>query len=415
MHFVLTNMLMLSTVFFLTLISIYMLILNDLQKQQVLKLENIHADTQRYYKTIDYENTLQVINDKNQKLNEFGIVVDDSGHCLFESSFGLISKEDINKVILSTDDSLQGYIYLNNQKLKFSKKIIETKVSIDNQNDITESIYQYAFLDVSNFTKDLRSLLTIFISVGILSLSILLCISVFLAKKAIEPIERSYQQQKQFIQDISHELKTPLASIKANLAVVLSNDNSLVASQKKWLDHIGFESQRMNRLIHELLELTKIEQRNRKIELTKINLSEMLRHTLIGFETLFFEKGISLNVDVIDDIYIKGNLDMVNQVLSILLDNAVKYTNNNGLVNITIKNTKRQISLIIQNTGKGIEPEDIDKIFDRFYRGDKARKHDGGYGLGLAIASTLMKQMNGKIEVTSIPQDKTTFTISWPN
>ena len=220
-------------------------------------------------------------------------------------------------------------------------------------------------------------------------------------------------REKQFVQDASHELKTPLASIRANLEALQANQHETIQSQEKWLDHIAHETRRMSKLVTELLELARADQTEQAVKLEPICLSNLLERTLLSVETMLYEKEISLQQQIEADISVNGNQDKAEQVLQILLDNACKYTNPGGTVAVCFQRQRKYAVLTVSNTGTGIPPEHIDKIFDRFYRVDDARKHNGSYGLGLPIAKSLVEQMGATLSVCSVPDQKTTFTVCW--
>ena len=287
------------------------------------------------------------------------------------------------------------------------------KVNSAEENTDIEQFSQIAFLDISASNRSLLELLAAFAGVGVLTLLAVLGISILFAKKAVAPIEQSYRKQKQFIQDASHELKTPLASIRVNLEALQANKQETIQSQEKWLDHISYETKRMGKLVTELLELARADQTELVLKREPICLSKLLERSLLSAEPVLYEKGISLQQKIEADISVGGNCDKAEQVIAILLDNACKYTDPGGSVAVRLQRQKKYALLTISNTGEGISPEHIDKIFDRFYRVDDSRKHTGSYGLGLPIAKSLVEQMGGTLSVRSVPQQETTFTIRW--
>lgn len=139
----------------------------------------------------------------------------------------------------------------------------------------------------------------------------------------------------------------------------------------------------------------------------------MLERILLSVETMLYEKEVSLEQQIETDISVDGNLDKTEQVIQILLDNACKYTNTGGTIEVCLRRQRKYAVLVVSNTGEGIAPEHMDKIFDRFYRADESRKHNGSYGLGLPIAKALVEQMGATLSVSSVPHQKTTFSIRW--
>ena len=267
-----------------------------------------------------------------------------------------------------------------------------------------------------SFQQDmLWSLLRIFIGVGSLSLVVLFFISIYFTNKAINPLEETFKKQKQFIADASHELRTPLTIIKTNVSLLRENELETIQSQKKWINYIDSQASRMSTLINEMLSLANLDANRKKEERININLSKMLSDTLLVFEVVIFEKGLILEEDIVNDIFINGEKDQIKKLISILMDNAIKYTNDNGKILVYLKAERNKAKLIIKNTGEGIKKEHLEKIFERFYRVDDSRdRGTGGYGLGLSIAKAIVDDHKGKIHAESIINNETSFIVELP-
>lgn len=262
----------------------------------------------------------------------------------------------------------------------------------------------------------LNNLLKVFISIGSISLIFLLLISIYLTNKTIKPIKETFEKQKQFIADASHELKTPLAIIRTNNSLVLSNKNLTVESQSKWLNYINNQIERMSELIDEMLSLAKLDANKGYDEFVVFNLSKLLNNILLTFEAVIFENKIELESNIEEDISIKGDKESIKKVFTILLDNAIKYTNQSGKIDVELKQEKNKIKIKVKNSGEGINRKDINKIFERFYRVDTSRaRESGGYGLGLSIAKSIVESHNGKIYAESNVGKDTTFIIELNN
>ena len=267
-----------------------------------------------------------------------------------------------------------------------------------------------------SFQQDmLWSLLKIFIGVGSLSLVILFFISIYFTNKAINPLEETFKKQKQFIADASHELRTPLTIIKTNVSILKENELDTIHSQKKWINYIDSQASRMSTLVNEMLSLANLDANRSKQEKININLSNLVTDSLLVFEVVIFEKGLVLEEGVGDNIFIKGEQDQIKKLISILMDNAIKYTNKNGKISVSLISEKNKAKLVIKNTGEGIGNEHLDKIFERFYRVDDSRdRGTGGYGLGLSIAKAIVDDHKGKIYAESIINNETSFIIELP-
>lgn len=235
---------------------------------------------------------------------------------------------------------------------------------------------------------------------------IILLVSKRLTLWIIKPVKESFEKQKQFVADASHELKTPLAVIMASSDALEKEPN-----ESKWLDNIKSESERMNKLIASLLDLAQSDDYKDKLELEEINLSKSVESALLPFEGVMFEKGLTLDYDVDVDVKIKADTEKVKQLVGIIVDNAISHSYKNGKVFVSLKKSEQTVALQITNTGAPIAPGDEEKIFERFYRSDKSRNRDDNrYGLGLAIAKNIVLALGGKISAES-HGDKTTFTV----
>ena len=216
-----------------------------------------------------------------------------------------------------------------------------------------------------------------------------------LTKWLTKPVINLFDKQKQFIVDASHELKTPLSVIMAS-AEALEED----PKEKKWLNNIKTEAERMNKLVIDLLDLAKSENINDKQNYSINNLSKIIEKTSLTFESLVYENKLELETNIEDDIMYKCNSDKIKQLLGILLDNAIKHSNDNSKIFVNLYKNKNNITLEVKNRGKEIPKEDQEKIFDRFYRADESRnRNNGGSGIGLSLVRAIMNNYNSKYGV----------------
>jgi len=270
------------------------------------------------------------------------------------------------------------------------------------------------FLDVTAQNRILTNLIYAFLIVASLMFVFIFLISRTFANKAIKPVEEAFYKQKQFIADASHELKTPLTVINTNVDVLLSNKDENVEKQSKWLYYIKSEVDKMSKLINDLLYLARLDD-SRDVIYSVFDLSKVVEDVIMKMEALIFENNISLHYDVEPGMTVYGNKEQMEQVTMILLDNAIKYCGSNRKIDIFLKKSNKNAVLSVTNTGEGIPPECIERIFDRFYRGDKSRaRSSGGHGLGLSIAKTIVEQHKGKIYAKSEVNKYTTFYVELP-
>lgn len=234
------------------------------------------------------------------------------------------------------------------------------------------------------------------IVIGIAGIIIICIVAKKLAKIIVKPVEESFEKQKQFVSDASHELKTPLAVIEANADVLQDK-----VGESKWLSYIKNEVHSMNKLVNDLLTLSKMEYTN-NMNIQKFDISKEIEMSVAVFESMIYEKKIKLETNIDKDINFNGDREDIKHIISILLDNAIKHTDNNGIMIVNTQKEKNGIKIEIQNQGNPIPEDEKEKIFERFYRVDKARnRNEKRYGLGLSIAKGIVGKYNGTIIANS--------------
>ena len=243
-------------------------------------------------------------------------------------------------------------------------------------------------------------------------LLIFLLLSYFMANVAIKPVKEAWEGQKRFIADASHDMKTPLTVILANTEIIKSLGSNAEESEK-WLLSTKSEAERMRRLVDSMLELSSTEVSDEKIVLCETNLSEISERTVLQMEAIAFEKNTVIESNIAKNISIKGNEDKLSRLLHILIDNGIKYSMPNSRLLVTLEREKRFARLSVTNEGSYINEDDIPRLFERFYRGDKARS-GGGFGLGLAIAKNITESMGGTITAENRENVGAVFTASFP-
>ena len=294
-------------------------------------------------------------------------------------------------------------------------KISPVEVTRTTNGQITQTefpdIYQILFLDITDMLKNLNDLLFTFLFVGIGMLIVIFLISIFYANRSIRPISESWAKQKQFIADASHELKTPLTTIMTNCDVLEANENETIKSQREWLGYIKVGADRMNKLVNSLLTLARVEGLNLQTSKQSFDMAALVCDVMQSMEAATITKKLNIDrkIEFVGDIY--GYEDSVRQVFTILYENAVKYVNEGGNINVSVRRTKKGVSCTVKNTGKGIPAKDLPYVFDRFYRSDTARSNEeNSYGLGLSIAKSIAGQIGGKITAKSVENEWTEFT-----
>lgn len=247
--------------------------------------------------------------------------------------------------------------------------------------------------------------------VGVCALAAFGGISALLAQMSLRPVARAWQQQRQFVADASHELKTPLTVIMANADLMANHPQADAAKQRQWLDGIRDESERMRQLVEDMLFLARADAL-RKPDFAPVDLSTTVEGEALSFDSVAYERGVTLETDVAPGLTVQGDAKQLTQLTAILLDNACKYAGVGGQAGLQLRRRKNTAVLKVANTGATLTKDELDHLFERFYRTDAARTR-GGYGLGLAIAQSIVKTHRGRITADS-RDGKTTFTVTLP-
>ncbi len=302
--------------------------------------------------------------------------------------------KDVAQKIINTNQKSTTYIgnlYFNKYSYKYSPNNFLT---ITDNEDITNR------LKTSLWTS-----LLIFIFAEI----IIIAISKILSNWLIKPVLLSFNNQRQFIANASHELKTPLSIIIACSETLEENPD-----ESKWREIIKSEANRMSKLITNLLDLAKIENPTSKELYTITNLSKLIEKSILPFESLAYEKKITLDYTLEENIFFLCHADEITKLISILIDNALNHSPKKCPITVTLKTSKNNIIITVSNKGTPIPKDEEEKIFERFYRLDKSRNRtDNHYGLGLAIAKSIVLKHHGTISASST-NEITTFKVIFP-
>lgn len=264
------------------------------------------------------------------------------------------------------------------------------------------------FLEVNDkiMAEHITTALVISLIIGLGVEVLIVYISRVIAKRISEPVEEAFAKQKQFVSDASHELKTPLAIIQASAESLENNPN-----KQKYLENIKSETVKMTSLVNGLLELSRTDGASLKMVLKEANLSKLIEKKALSFESLIFENKMTLEAKIESGIILNCDQDKIKELLSILLDNAIKYGEPKSVIKVELSKNKTEVFLSVTNKGKEIPLEEREKIFERFYRVDKSRnRKSGSFGLGLSIAKNIVENHHGNISV-SCEKGYTTFKV----
>ena len=327
----------------------------------------------------------------------------------------------IYTILLDSNGNYNGVInHTNNDEFdeEYIKDVANNIISNHKDNfyigNLYTSKYSYVFtqnstlvvMDNTKINNDLVKELVSNVLLFLLCEAAIFGFTYLITKWIITPVSKSFEKQKTFVADASHELKTPLS------VMVASADAYFNDKDDKWVKNMKNESERMIKLVTELLDLAKIEQ-EQDILMEQNNLSDIIESSILTFESLFYDNKIKLKYDITQNIEMLCNENLIIELMSILIDNAIKHCTEKGKVFVNLSKSNKQIILEVKNTGLPIKKEDEEKIFERFYKVDTSRNRDSNnYGLGLAIAKNIVTRHNGEISAYSM-DGYTTFKVVW--
>ena len=399
--FVAINMFLVAIVFFMTFYLIYTFHSSNLEAQSLRELDNVVNMSVADF--ADLSNNQSTDARKIQFTPLFIVDVDPQTKNIFSiiKSNVSIDDESLNYAVNSAMNSNENSGVINDLSLRFIKKT---------QNDSVK----LAFMDISREISSKASLLLVFVFTGLLAFAAILVISLVLSSMALKPVAEAWTSQKQFIADASHELKTPLAVLIANMDILENNENETVKSQQKRIKGSKSVAFQMKNLIEEMLFLAKSDAGKIETSVERVNVSDTLISKILSMEAIAYEKKVTMDYEnVQDELYAKLDEKQLAQLFAILIDNACKYSKENTVIKFALKKEQEKIKFAINNYGEVMSKGDIKNIFERFYRIEKSRnKEQGGYGLGLAIALKIADANKIRIWVQSNEQNGTTFYLS---
>ena len=290
-------------------------------------------------------------------------------------------------------------VHTDEELVNLTESILKSGINNGTENNLTfyktdkGGYILVSFMDNTVINESAMTLFRYTLIFGALALVLFFFLSVYLARRIVNPLEESYQKQKQFISDAGHELKTPVSVVNAN-AELLSRE----IGDNQWLQNIQYENERMGMLVGQLLDLARTE--NVTPQMEHIDFSRLVAGESLPFESVAFEKGLTLNTNITSNIGVIGNSTQLKQIVSILLDNAIRHSKDGGEIWLTLTKEHGVAKLSVINNGEEIPAEQREQIFERFYRVDTARNgEDKHYGLGLAIAKAITTTHKGNIAV----------------
>ena len=323
--------------------------------------------------------------DDEVRLPFFTVQISSQGELIATSGgyFDLTDREYLQEIINAALLSDQETGELDEHDLRYLKSVSPRGFTI-------------VFSDTTTESATLKHLIYSCLAIFIVAMIVFLGISILLSHWVIKPVAKAWDQQRQFVADASHELKTPLSVIMAS-AELMQGDDTSDEDRRTYSGNILGMTYQMRSLVENMLEMARVDNGTVKMNFTAVDFSQLVSDAVLSFQLLYEEKNLGLQCAVPDGIVIHGSEQHLYQVLDVLLDNALKYSTPGGTVRVTLVSTVGNCVLSVTSPGEPISREDLKNIFKRFYRVDKARAMNGSYGLGLSIAEAIVEAHKGKI------------------
>lgn len=318
---------------------------------------------------------------------------------------GEVAYTDVSRIASVTEEEAGEYADTVNESGKLSGTVGHFKYRITVSPDNKQRAI--VFLDTTSQLYTILRVLALSVFMGLLCWILMLLLVIILSKRAILPIALSVEKQKQFVTDAGHEIKTPLSIILANTDAL-----ELHSGESKWSRNIREQTMRLNGLMQNLLTLAKMEEGQKELLFADFPADRLLEETLEPFYELARKNEIEIQTDIQPDTELHANRDNIMRLFSILMDNAVKYTNPKGKIMISLKKQEKEVLFQIKNTCDKIPEAEAERMFDRFYRGDAARtQRNGGYGIGLSAAQAIVEAHKGSIKAEYENGNTVVFTV----
>ena len=313
--------------------------------------------------------------------------------------FDLSNQENIQELVDAALDSDVESGKLAEHNLRFLKASTPMGLTI-------------VFSDISSEADTMKNLYITCLLIFAGAMLVFLGISILLSHWVIKPVATAWDQQRQFVADASHELKTPLSVIMANAELIQQEDTS-DTDRKTFSRNILSMTYQMRSLVENMLEMARVDNGTLKMQFTPLDFSQLVTDAVLSFQLLYEEQNMDLKWNIPEDIRLKGSEHHLYQVLDVLLDNALKYAAPMGRIHVELSSNGRTCLLTVASPGEPLSKEELKNVFKRFYRGDKARTMNGSYGLGLSIAESIVTSHKGKIWAES-GTDSNTFFVRLP-
>lgn len=327
----------------------------------------------------------------------------------FTTRFFIVFFDDDGNVLKTDIDSILSVT--SEQAIEYAKTAFEKGEERGGISNYRYKLYDtddgkaVAFVDGSMQQAMSGTMIITIATVFVACSLFILILIVIISKRVVKPIAESYEKQRQFVTDANHELKTPLTLILANVDIAESE-----VGENEWLADIRSEGERMSVLISQLGDLAQMDEQKADAEKSKFSLSDAVADTVSGFEALAKQKNIILLTEITSRMDYTGNEAQIRQLIAILMDNAVKYCDSSGRIAVGLETKKRPI-LWVENSFSKVKNTELSKLFDRFFRAEKARTAGNSFGIGLSIAKSIVEKHGGEISAHNIGNSSIRFVV----
>jgi len=274
--------------------------------------------------------------------------------------------------------------------------------------DSTDDISTLTFLDISDSNQNIKQVMFFSAGIGLFSWLLMFLVVSLLSERAMKPVAENLEKQKQFITDAGHEIKTPLASIKANAEAM-----EMINGENKWTKNILSSTDKLSSLVQELLELSRNEENAETLEIESVNLSDLALKAVDSYTEYAISSGKTISAEIQPDIKVKSNAKHIEKILEILLENAIKYSAPEGRIKLILTREKHQNLIAVTNRVEKLPECEPEKLFDRFYRADSSRNSEG-FGIGLSSARATATMLGGEIHAEYVGEDRIAFVLRLP-
>lgn len=316
---------------------------------------------------------------------------------LYYSADGTLDRADMRHIAAVTEEDADRFLSVALSRGEGMGYTGDYKYYVTRTGD---GRYLAIFLDCQKELHSIRTFALISLLVAVICVALVYILIWLFSKKAIEPTVKSVEKQKRFITDASHELKTPLTVIAASLKVL-----EMEVGRQKWIDKAQAQTEHMTRLVNDLVTLARLDEEKPPLRFVRFDISGVVAETAESFRDFAAAKGHPLEIDVAPGLSCRGDEYAIRQLVSVLLDNAVKYADSGGSIRFRLEAAPKGAVLRVSNPCAGLDITELDKLFDRFYRPDRSRsKQTGGFGVGLSIARSIVEVHHGSIRA-ECPED----------